>query len=185
LKVESLKFKDTEVYTAVAAVVYETRVGREVILLAMLEDQYAVIFQQRQGEVGYGLYIGQGIGRVGENDVELPLATFEETEHVAPDEGVVDGLHLADTLLNETCMVAIHLYAYYITASATEQFERYAACAGKEVEGVVAVEVYVACHHVEDVLLGEVSCGARLEGARHVEMASFILSGDYSHGLSC
>lgn len=74
--------EDGEVYRAILSVFHEARMLREVVLLAVLEDEYAVFFQQRQHKVGYGVKCRQGIRRVCEDEVKLPFAALQETENI-------------------------------------------------------------------------------------------------------
>ena len=167
-------FENAEVYRPIHPSLYEARMLREIVLFAMLQYHYAVIGKQWQGKVGNSLDIRQRIGRVCKDEVEPPLAAFQETECVALDESVVEGGEFVYALLYEACMVSVHLHADHLVTASAEQFQRYAASACKKVERSTAFKVNVAHHHVEDVLLGKVCSGTCLEGAWHLEMTSFI-----------
>ena len=43
------------------------------------------------------------------------------------------------------------------------------------------LEVYVACEHVEDVLLGKVGGRPGFEGSRNIEVPALVFSCDDSH----
>lgn len=163
---------------------HEGGMGGEVVVLAVLEDEDAVGLEQAvlEHEVGNGGQLGQCVGRVGEDEVELLVARLEEAEHVAAHEYVVARVELLHALGDEGSVVAVFLHAHHLLAAAREQFERYAARSGEEVEGGGTVEVDVAVEHVEDVLLRKVGGGTGLEGAWHVEVAAFVYSGDDAHG---
>ena len=80
-------------------------------------------------------------------------------------------------------MVAVGLYADYSAASTGYQFQRDAACAGKEVEGCDILEVYVILQNIKNVLLCEIGGWSRLKRTGNVEMATLILSCYDSHNL--
>ena len=79
--------EEREVDAAVAAVLQEARMGGEVVLLAVLEHEDAALLQQVaiQDEVGDVGELGQRVGRVGKDEVELLVARLQEAEHVAAD----------------------------------------------------------------------------------------------------
>ena len=60
-----------EVHAAVGAVLHEMRVGGEVVLLSVLEDEDATGLQQSplEDEGRYRRQFGEGVGRVGEDEV--------------------------------------------------------------------------------------------------------------------
>ena len=60
---------------------------REVVVLAVLEDEDAAVFQQPafEDEAGDGGQFLEGIGGVGEDEIKLPLARFDIAEHITPE----------------------------------------------------------------------------------------------------
>ena len=78
-------------------------------------------------------------------------------------------------------MVAVGLYTHYACTTSRDEFEGDAACAREEVEGIDTVKVDIAIEHIEDILLGKVCCGSGLERTRHIEVATLVLSCNYTH----
>ena len=132
-------------------------------------------------EVGYLGQFLQRIGRVGKDEVKLLAARLDESEYIATDRGAYIGAELLKALGNEGMVVAVGLNTHYACTTSRHEFEGYAACAREEVEGVDTVKVDIAIEHIEDVLLGKVCCGSGLERTRHIEVATLVLSCNYSH----
>ena len=113
----------------------------EIIVLAMLEDEYATLLEQTflcilaQYEVWNLRKVRQCVRRVGKDKVILALATLQESEHITTNERAVFIAELLQALPNERGMVAIHLHTCHVSASATEHFKRDTARSGKEIEG--------------------------------------------------
>ena len=78
-------------------------------------------------------------------------------------------------------VVAVGLDANHACTTSRHKFEGYAACTREEVEGIYTVKVDIAIEHIEDILLGKVCCGSGLERTRHIEVATLVLSCNYSH----
>ena len=78
-------------------------------------------------------------------------------------------------------VVAVGLYTHYACTTSRDEFEGYAARAREEVEGIYTVKVDIAIEHIEDILLGKVCCGSGLERTRHIEVATLVLSCNYTH----
>ena len=159
------------------------RMAHKIVGLAMLYDKDAIGLEQivLEDEVGDGIDVVKGIGRVGKDEVELLAATLDKPEHIAADEHVGIGAQLGHALADEVGMVAVGLDADHLRAASRQHLERYAARAGKEVERHGAVEVYISIEHIEDILLGKVCSGSRLERTWYIEVASLIYSCDNSH----
>ena len=153
------------------------------MVLAVFEDQDAVGLQQctLEDEIGNLGQFLQRVGRVGKDNVVLLTAGLDEAEDVGTQRQAGLGAQFLHAVADETVVVAVELDAGDVGAAAREQFKRDAARTGKEVEGLTAIKVDIAIQHVKDVLLGEVGGGARLEGARYVEVATFVFSGNDSH----
>ena len=113
----------------------------EIIVLAMLEDEYATLLEQTflcilaQYEVWNLRKVRQCVRRVGKDKVILALATLQESEHITTNERAVFIAELLQALPNERGMVAIHLHTCHVSASATEHFKRDTTRSGKEIEG--------------------------------------------------
>lgn len=161
----------------------------EIIVLAMLEDEYATLLEQTflriaaQHEVRNLRKVRQSIRRIGKDDVVLALAALQESEHITTDERAVILAELLQALPYEGRMVAVQLHTCHVSASATEHFERDTARSGEEIEGRRILKVNVTIEHIEDILFCKVCCRSCLECAWHIEMATFIYSSDYSHNI--
>ena len=75
---------------------HEVRIIREIVVLAMLEDEDTIFFQQSpfEDETGDGGQFLQGIGRIGKDEVKLLLARLDISEHIA-----AEGYHRGTVLL--------------------------------------------------------------------------------------
>lgn len=178
--------EEREVHAAIAAMLDEVWVGGEVVVLSVFEDEDAVGLQQSCFE-DETRYLGQSfesVGRIGKDDVELLMATFQKAENVASYEYMIFDGKRFHALSDESGMIAVGLNAYYLTATARQQFERNAARAREKVESCGAVEVDIAVKHIEKVFLGEVGCGPGFERSGYVEVSAFVFSCDYSHPCS-
>ena len=78
-------------------------------------------------------------------------------------------------------VVTVGLDANHTGTTSRYEFEGDAARAREEVEGVDTVKVDIAIEHIEDILLGKVCCGSGLERTRHIEVATLVLSCNYTH----
>ena len=172
-----------EVDAAIRAVLDKARNGREVVVLAVLEDKQATRRQHVLGKykLGDGGQIGQSVWRIGKDKVELLLARLDEAEHIATYKDVVLDTYLRHTLAYKGGVVAVHLHANYWLATARQQLERYAAGSGEEVESACALHIYVAIDDVKYIFFGKVGCRTCLERAWNVEVASLVYTCYYSH----
>lgn len=149
----------------------------------MLKDEDAVFCKQVvvKDEVGYLRKVLKGVRRIGEDEVELQVATLQELEHIAGDQITSLVTQFLQTLTDEAGMVAVFLHTYHLLATAREQFKRNAACARKEIQSCGILEIYVASYYIEYVLLGKIRCRSCLESTWHVKVTAFELSGYYAH----
>lgn len=152
----------------------------EIVLLTVFQHEVPIFFKQRKGFGGYLVDALQRVGRVGKDEVEPALAGLQKPEGIALDEGVVVNAQFSDTLAYEGSMVAVKLYADHLAASSGKQLKGYAPRAAEEVEGLDAVKVDVALKNIKNVLLSKVSSGTCLERTWHIEMTSFIFTGNDS-----
>ena len=81
-------------------------------------------------------------------------------------------------------MVAVGLDANNAFTTSRHEFEGDAAGAREEVEGVDTVKVDISVEHIEDILLGKVCCGSGLESSWYIEVATLVLSCNYSHSIT-
>ena len=80
-------------------------------------------------------------------------------------------------------MAAVLLDRHDAATTAREKFEGNAARASEEVERRRFLEIDVGAEDVEEVLLGEICGGTRLEGAGHFEMAAFVFTRYDTHSV--
>jgi hypothetical protein len=175
--------KKREVHASVFAMLYEVGLSREIIVLTMLEDEEPVGLQQvlLEDEAWNLRQFLQGVGRVGEDDVELLPATLQEPEHIATDKHVLVDVEFLHALLDEVRMVAVGFHAHHGGTATREQFQRDAARAGKQVQCRGTIEIHISVHHVEDVLLRHVGGRTGLERFWDVEMPSLVFPSNDSH----
>ena len=149
----------------------------------MFEDKNAVILQQAivEDEPWDLWQLLQGVGRIGEYEIVLLFARLHEAEDITAQRQACVSLQLLNTIADKAMMVAVLLDADDPAASTRQQFQRDTARAREEIEGCGSIEIQVARQNVEDVLLGEIRRGSRLERTRHVEVPSFISSRDNPH----
>ena len=174
--------KQREIHAAILAMLHEVGMLREIVVLAVLEDEDALRLQQAmpEDEIGNGGQLLQGIGRVGKDEVELLVAGLNVTEDIGAKTLNIERLSLPFQLFNalkdKAVMVAVLLYADHLGTASRQELKRDAARAGEEVEGRGTIEVDVAHEHIEDVLLGKVGGRPRLERARNVKVAALVFS---------
>ena len=127
------------------------RVGREVVVFAMFEDEDAIGLQQSAiyHQVGHGRQFWQRIGWIGKDQVKRLVTRLDKAEHIATDEDMVLGAYLLDTLLDEACMIAIFLHTHNPLATTRKQFERDASRAREKVECCRFVKIEIATDDIE------------------------------------
>lgn len=81
-------------------------------------------------------------------------------------------------------VVAVGLNTYHTGTTSRDEVEGDAAGAREEVEGIYTVKVDIAIEHIEDILLGKVCCGSGLESSWYIEVATLVLSCNYSHSIT-
>ena len=159
----------------------------EIVVLTVLENEDTTFFQQvlLEDEVGNGGQLLQGVWRISKDEIILLVAGLDVAEDVGTKSNglpcpIPFGKTL-DTLLDKAVMVAVKLYADHLGTSSRQQLERDAARTGKEVESCGTLKVDVAHQYIEDVLLGEVRRGPRLERAGNIEVPPLVFSSNNSH----
>lgn len=178
--------EEGEVDAAVAAVLDEARVLREVVCLAVLEDKEAFLLEQvvAEDDVGQLGELRQGVRRVGKDEVELLATLCEVLEDVAADGKSRRVLQLVEELADEAVVAHVELNADDAAATSAHEFQRDATRPGKEVESRRPLaEVEIALQDVEEVFLREVRRRACREAARHIEMPAFVFACDDSHSF--
>ena len=130
------------------------------------------------------LELRKRIGRVGEDEVIGTGCLVEETENIGAQKGDIvlaaEGLQKA---ANEGDVLGIELYSGDMRAAAGQEFEGDTARAGKEIQGAwgICLEVDIGTEDIEEVLLGEVRSGPRLEGSWDIKMASAVFASNDTH----
>lgn len=176
-------FEQGEVDTAVIAVLNESGMSCEVVVLAVLKAENAVLSKDafRQNKVGQVGQCLQLIGWVGKDELELLVAAFYESEYIALDECMVVCPYFGDALTDKTCVVAVGFHTDHLLAAPRKQFERYAARAREQVESGDAFKVEITAENIENVFLCKICRRPGLERAWDFKMAAFVDTCDYSH----
>ena len=178
--------EETEVHATVYAFLHEAGVFGKAVVLAMLEDEHAALGKHSlaQDEVGQFGQTGEGIGRIGEDEVEGVVALFNVAEHIGTQGYPVVFLELLLYLIYMSVVQRLALHRDDAPAAARHKLKADASGAGEEVEHVVALlQVNEVVEYVEEVLLGKVRRGACFEVAGHLEGAALVFSTDYSHAI--
>ena len=117
----------------------------EIIILAMFENEDAALVQKVtiQYEIWNLREFFQSVRWIGKDEIKFLLAGSQEAEYIAANQKIPVFAQFLETLADEVGMVAIGLYADHSAASTGYQFQRDAACAGKEVEGCGILEIDV------------------------------------------
>ena len=105
--------------------------GGEIVILTVFENEHTTFLQKTffKDQIWYRREFLQGVGRIGEDEVKLLFARLHETEHVATQRYGIIGVQFLQTVLDETVMVSVSLYADDVTAASRQQFQCDAACA--------------------------------------------------------
>ena len=180
-------------YAAIAAVLHESWLGGEVVVLAVFQHKDATLFQQSAAtlllqpaagdEARQRGQLFQSIGWVGKDQVIRLAAALDEAEHIGPQWYAHRIAHPVQAITDKAVAVAVLLYAHHALAPSGHQLERYAARSGKQVQRRCAFKVHVSRQHIEDVLLGKVGGWPCLEAPWYVEVSALVLSGNDSHLL--
>ena len=176
--------EEGEVHAAIGTVLHEAGMLGEVVVLAVLEHEETALGEEVavEHDVGQLGQLLECIGRVGKDEVEVLTAASQVAEHVSTHGEGLLGLQFVDETADEAEVKRVLLHRHHMATATTQQFERDAACARKEVEcrGSL-IKVEIAVQHIEEIFLGKVRGGTSLEGAWDVEPASLVFSCDYSH----
>ena len=89
----------------------------EVVVFSMFQHEQAVFFQQVvvKNKVGQGLKLFESVRRVGKDKVEPFAAALYVSEYIAADRQAFIGLEFFHYLADESVMVAVFLYADYLS----------------------------------------------------------------------
>ena len=90
--------------------------GGEVVVFAMLKDKQSVFFQESvlEDEVGEGGKLGQRIGRIGEDEVELLVTALQEMEDISFYQHMFFRADFLHALTDEAGMVAVFFDAHHL-----------------------------------------------------------------------
>lgn len=175
--------EETEMYGPVGAKFFEMWMGGEIVLLPVFENQDAVLFQQRKSEVGKFFESVEGVGGIGEDEVEASACRNDEAKYIAADEQVIgagDGQFIG-YFLDELLLRTSHLDAGDVLCPSAEEFERDAACPAEEVEADEPFEIHSVLKDVEESLLGQIGGRAGFQVAGSVETTAAVYAGDNFH----
>ena len=155
----------------------------EIVVLAMFENEDALFVEKVtiQYEVWNLGELLQCVWRIGKDEIELLFAGSQEAEYIAANQKIPVFAQFLEALSDKVGMVAVSFYTDDTLAATGNQFQRDAACAGKEVEGCGILEIDVILQNIKDVLLCEICSWSRLERTWYVEVATLILSCYDSH----
>ena len=106
-------------------------IGGEVVLLAMLEDEDAIVFQEPllKDETGNRGKLFQGVRGIGKDKIKLLLTGFDEAEHVTTNwQNLRRISEFLQAILDETVVITIQFDADHLAAATREEFEADAAC---------------------------------------------------------
>lgn len=172
--------------TAVVALLDETRVVLECMLVTVLEDEIAVIVKDilLQDLVRKSLQPLQGIRRVGEDQVELLTADREEIEDVVTDHSDIAKPQTLGLGLYERCVLADHLHTVNPGCPPGSELVCDSSSAPEKVQDLQVLELIFVVKDIEKALLGEVRGWTRLIAHRGDDVLAFESAADYSHILS-
>ena len=128
--------EEGEVYTAVLAVLDKAGMLAEVVVLAVLYDEETILAEKvtLQNHIGEFGYLGQHIGRVGKDEVELFPALAKVLEHITFDGDGIEVLKFVYETLDKLEMKRVLFHTYHTGTTTGKQFQRYAASSCKKVQ---------------------------------------------------
>ena len=95
-------------------------IGGEIVLLAVLEDEDAVVFQKSllKDETGNRGKLFQGVWGIGKDEIKLLLTGFDEAEHITTDRQDLRRVsEFLQTVLDETVVITVQFDADHLTAA--------------------------------------------------------------------
>ena len=117
--------ENREVHTTVSPMFHEMGIIREIIVLPMFEDQYAIILEQSflKDKAGDLWQFFQSVRGIGKDEIEPLLTRFDEAEHVTAKGHTDIGAEFLQTFLDESVMVTVLFYADDMGTPPRHQFE--------------------------------------------------------------
>ena len=170
-------------HPAVHFLLLEAGVLPEGVLPAVLQDEVAAGMEEilREHPVGKGFQAFQGVGRIGEDDVELLPADGEEVEHVVTDHRHVRKPQALRFGLDEGGVLAHHFHAVHAGCAAGGELERNGAGPSEEVQHLEVLEFVFVVQDVEQAFAGEVRGRARLVARGRLDGLPLQASTDDPH----
>lgn len=103
----------------------EMRMGGEVVILAMLEDEDAIRGEDAlvEDKVGDLRQLLESIGRIGKDEVKLLSARLDEAEDIAADGSAHICAEFLQTLGYEGMVVAVGLNTHHTGTTSRHEFE--------------------------------------------------------------
>ena len=103
---------------------YEMRIGGEIVILAMLENEDAFRLQEvaLEDEAGDCREFSQSVWRIGEDKVELLLTRFDEAKDISSERYCIllSRVKFLQTLLDEAVMVFVGFDADHVGTAARQ-----------------------------------------------------------------
>lgn len=156
---------------------HETGMPGEGICPRVFQNQHSPFIQHTlpgitylmsEYSVRYGIQPFEGIGRIGEDDIESQMTDIDELEHIVPYHPESADAQRCGIACDEGCMERIHLHAVYVAASSGSELETYAAGTGEEVQNTAGRDVAGVFQNVEQTLLREVGSRSGFQGSRRL-----------------
>ena len=178
-----LLFEEGELYTAVASRLPEFGSLFEIHLLGVLEDEDAALAEHiaLEYQINDLFAVGQVVGSIGEDDVELLGAAFQIEEHV--------GLHGVEVLYaeqlacltDEVVVYGVDFHRGHTACTARSKLIADGTCSCKEVDHIALLEVHQIAQHVEEILFRKIGRGACPQILGRVDGSSLVYTTYYSH----
>ena len=153
--------EEREVHFAIVSMLPEVRMLFELVFARMLEDEDAVVGEDIAGEddVGQLRQVLEGVGRVGKDDVESFVGTFQEVEDIGADSMEVVHAHAGGGLFDEINALVVDVDGGDLFRPTGDELERHSSCACKEVHDSALFIVDIVVEDVEEAFTCHVGSG--------------------------
>ena len=120
----SSPLKDAEIHAAITAMLNKMGVSREIIVLAVFENQHTRGLQQivLENEIGHCRQFREIVWRIGKDEIELGATCFQETENITSDKDMPFGAHFFHTLTDEVGMITVGFHTDHRGTSTRKEF---------------------------------------------------------------
>ena len=166
---------------------YKVGMGGKIIVCTMLQDKITLAAEDRvlpvENLVRERVNALKLVWRIGENEVELAGADFQEIEDVAVDCADFFQAQTFVHLAYERGVFAVHFHAYGLFSASGDEFSAYAACTSEEVQQGKTLQLIFALQDVEKTLFGKIRGRPGGVTCRRVDGFSLEFSSDYSHAF--